>query len=81
MASRWRTRELSRLSADAFGASPGVIVDLHVDKCGLYNANHSQHCDIIQFTGANGGNVENRIFADVIATNHYFRSGISMVTP
>ena len=65
----------SRLSADAFGASPGVIVDLHVDKADPYNANHGQHCDIIQFTGANGENVENRIFADIIATNHYSQVG------
>ena len=64
-----------RLSADAFGASPGVIVDLHVDKADPYNANHGQHCDIIQFTGANGLNVENRIFADIVATNHYSQVG------
>ena len=60
-----------RLSADAFGASPGVIVNLHVDKADPYNANHIQHCDIVQFTSANGTDVENRIFADIKATNHY----------
>jgi hypothetical protein len=64
-----------RLSADAFGGSPGVVVDLHVDKADPYNANHLQHADIIQFTAANGTNVENRIFADIIATNHYTQVG------
>ena len=64
-----------RLSADAFGASPGVVVNLHVDKADPYNANHIQHCDIIQFTSANGPNVENRIFADITATNHYSQVG------
>jgi hypothetical protein len=64
-----------RLSADAFGASPGVIVNLHVDKADPYNANHIQHCDIVQFTSANGLNVENRIFADIKATNHYSQVG------
>jgi hypothetical protein len=64
-----------RFSADAFGASPGVIVDLHVDKADPFNANHIQHCDIIQFTSANGTDVENRIFADIVATNHYSQIG------
>ena len=61
----------TRLSADAFGGSPGVIINLKIDKMDNYNANHGQHPDIIQFTSANGPNVENRIFADISATNHY----------
>jgi hypothetical protein len=61
----------NRLSADAFGGSPGVIINLKIDKMDNYNANHGQHPDIIQFTSANGPNVENRIFADISATNHY----------
>lgn len=60
-----------RLSADAFGGSPGVVVQLKIDKMDNYNSNHGQHPDIIQFTSANGPNVENRIFADISATNHY----------
>ena len=65
----------TRSSADAFGGSPGVVVGLRIDKMDNYNSNHGQHPDIIQFTGANGPNVENRIFADITATNHYTQVG------
>ena len=65
----------SRLSADAFGGSPGVLVDIKIDKMDNYNANHQQHPDILQFTSATGPGVENRIFADITATNHYTQVG------
>ncbi|MBB48852.1 MAG: hypothetical protein CMJ33_10025 [Phycisphaerae bacterium] len=67
--------KFDRISADAFGGSPGVVVNVHVDRADPYNANHTQHADIVQFTAANGVNVENRIFADIVATNHYTQVG------
>ena len=64
----------NRSSKDCWGQSPGAVIDCTIDKHDHYNANHSMHPDIIHFH-VNGDFIENRIFADITATNDYAQIG------
>jgi hypothetical protein len=63
-----------RASWDLWGGSPGSVFDCVIDKHDNFNAQHSNHADIIQ-SFVQGDYVENRIFADISATNHYTQIG------
>ena len=65
---------INRASKDTWGQSPGAIINCSVDKQDHYNADHELHADIIQFF-VTGDYVENRIFADITATNDYSQIG------
>ena len=63
-----------RASWDLWGGSPGSVFDCTIDKHDNFNAEHSNHADIIQ-SFVQGDYIENRIFADIYATNHYTQIG------
>ena len=63
-----------RASWDLWGGSPGSVFDCVIDKHDNFNAQHSNHADIIQ-SFVQGDYIENRIFADITATNHYTQIG------
>ena len=65
---------IHRSSKDAWGQSPGAVINCFIDKQDHYNADHELHADIIQFF-VTGDYVENRIFADITATNDYSQIG------
>ncbi|MAJ47643.1 MAG: hypothetical protein CBC35_10320 [Planctomycetes bacterium TMED75] len=64
----------NRSSKDCWGQSPGAVINCFVDKHDHYNADHLMHPDIIHFH-VNGDFIENRIFADITATNDYAQIG------
>ena len=63
-----------RISADAFGKAPGAVINCRLDMADVSNANHGQHIDIVQCSVQYAG-VENRIYADIRATNHAGQPG------
>ena len=63
-----------RISADAFGKAPGAVINCRLDMADVSNANHGQHIDIVQCSVPYAG-VENRIYADIRATNHAGQPG------
>ena len=64
----------NRSSKDCWGQSPGAVINCSIDKQDHYNADHSMHPDIIHFH-VTGDFIENRIFADITATNDYSQIG------
>ena len=64
----------NRSSMDCWGQSPGAVIDCVIDKTDHFNADHLMHPDIIHFHVA-GDFIENRIFADISATNYYAQIG------
>lgn len=64
----------NRSSKDCWGQSPGAVINCSIDKQDHFNANHLLHADIIHFH-VNGDFIENRIFADITATNSYSQVG------
>ena len=61
----------TRISADAFPSGPGAVINCWLDKADPYNADHQQHADIFQLSVTYPVEIlENRILADVRATNN-----------
>ena len=69
-----------RISADAFGAAPGAVINCRLDMADSKNALHTQHLDIVQFS-VSADSLENRIMADIRSTNSAAQIGHFTVAP
>ena len=62
-----------KTTGDAFGGSPGAVIDCTVVRAVKDERFHGQHCDLVQYSDAYS--ISNRIVADLFAPRHSSQIG------